>query len=82
MFWPQKASRVILFGSDKPKIRENRETPLFAIDVNAFRTTNFRSRSAMRGAEFHGNKHCDGPTRIRGIEVSIHCFVFVSLFLF
>ena len=37
------------------------------IDVNAFRTTNFRSQFAMRGAEIHGNTHRDGATRILSI---------------
>ena len=35
-------------------------TPFSAIGANAFRTTNCRSRSAMRGDEFHGNTRRDG----------------------
>ena len=34
--------------------------PSAPIHVNAFSTTNFRSQSAMRGAEFHGNTCRDG----------------------
>ena len=37
-----------------------RGNPFSPIDVNTFCTTNFRSRSAMRGAEFHGNTRRDG----------------------
>ena len=48
-----------------------RGKPLFAIGANAFRTTNFRSRSAMRGAEFHGNSGRDGTTRILSIPEMI-----------
>ena len=35
------------------------ENHLIPIGTNAFRTTNFRSRFAMRGAEIHGNTHRD-----------------------
>ena len=42
--------------------------PSAAIDVNAFRTTNFRSQSAMRGAEFHGNSRPDSTTHILSID--------------
>ena len=34
--------------------KEGQRNPSAPVD-NAFRPTNFRSRSAMRGAEFHGN---------------------------
>ena len=37
-----------------------RGNPFSAIGANAFRTTNSQSRSAMRGAEFHGNTRRDG----------------------
>ena len=37
------------------------------IDVNAFRTTNFWSRSAMRSVKFHGNSRCDSTTHILSI---------------
>ena len=42
--------------------------PSAPIDVNAFRTTNFRSRSAMHDAEFHGNSRRDSTTRILSID--------------
>ena len=44
-----------------------RGNPFSPIDVKAFHTTNFRSRSAMHGAEFHGNTRREGATRIRSI---------------
>ena len=47
--------------------KEGPRNPSAPIGFNAFRTTNFRSSSAMRGAEFHGNSRCDGLTRIPSI---------------
>ena len=37
------------------------------IDVNTFRTTNFRSSSAMCVAEFHRNSHRDSTIHILSI---------------
>ena len=54
-------------------IRENKGgpgNPSAPIDFNAFRTTNVRSSTAMRGAEFHRNTGSDGPTRIPSIKPS------------
>ena len=39
------------------------------IDINAVHTTNFRSTSAMRGAEFHGNTRC----RMSGVPSGREC---------
>ena len=44
---------------------------LSAIGVNAFRTTNFRSRYAMRGAKFHGNTCRDTTTSILSIPADV-----------
>ena len=67
MFWPQKdrrGNKFVLRSTEKSGGRGN----LFsAIGVNAFRTTNFQSQFAMRGAEIHGNNCRDGKTRIRSI---------------
>ena len=57
---------LLLRSTEKSGGRGN---PFSAIGVNAYRTTNFRSRFAMRGAEIHGNMRRDGTTRI----LSIHC---------
>ena len=56
---------MFLFRSTESS--KGRGNPLFAIGANAFRTTNFQSRSAMRGAEFHENSGRDGTTRILSI---------------
>ena len=42
------------------EITGGRGNPFSAIGANAFRTTNCRSRSAMRVAEFPGNTRRDG----------------------
>ena len=44
-----------------------RNNPFSAIGLNAFRTTNFQSSSAMRAAELHWNTRRDGPTHILSI---------------
>ena len=68
MFWSQKGGRgdfILLRFTENTGGPRNHSPP---IEVNAFRTTNFRSRFAMRGAEIHGNTRRDGPTRILGIR--------------
>ena len=68
MFWSQKVCRgdnILLEFTEKTGGLGN---PSATIHANAFRTTNFRSRSAMRGAEIHGNNRRDGATRIPSIE--------------
>ena len=67
MFWSQNVCRG---GNILLKCTEKTGGPgnvTAAIPINAFRTTNFRSRSAMRGADFHGYSGRDGPTRILSI---------------
>ena len=44
----------------RAEITGGRGNPFSAIGANAFRTTNCRSRSAMRGVEFHSNTRRDG----------------------
>ena len=73
MYCPQnvKNSNYILL-----RIPENKGgpgNPSTPIDVNAFRTTNFQSRFALRGAEFHGNNHRDSTTRIPSIAGTSTC---------
>ena len=63
----KKSVGVTIFCLELPKIRENGENPYFAIGANAFCATNFRSRSAMRGAEIHGNMRRDITTCILSI---------------
>ena len=46
---------VIHFSSEITTNKGGPRNPSAPIDVNVFRTTNFRSRFAMRCAEFHGN---------------------------
>ena len=68
MFWSQnvrKDDNILLRFTDNTLGPGNPSTP---IDVNMFRTTNFWSRSAMRGAEFHGNTRRDSTTRILSIR--------------
>ena len=67
MFRPQKVSRGETFLVRFTENTGGLGNSSASIDVNAFHTTNFRSQSAMRGAENHGNTHCDGPTRIHNI---------------
>ena len=68
MFRSQKYGRGDAFWLRIPDDKGGPGNPSAPIDVNAFRTTNFRSRSAMRGAEFHGNTRRDSTTRIPSID--------------
>ena len=68
---PQNVSRGGYFLVRCTENSGEQGNPLFAIGTNAFRTTNFRSWSAMRGAEFHGNTRRDVPTRIRSIPTGV-----------
>ena len=68
MFWSQKYGRGDDFWLRIPDDKGGPGNPSAPIDVNAFRTTNFRSRSAVRGAEFHGNTRRDSTTRIPSIQ--------------
>ena len=76
MFWSQKYSRGHHFFIRSLENSGGRGNPLFATGANAFRTTNFRSRFAMRGAEIHGNTRRDSATRIPSIE---HCIVTIKM---
>ena len=62
MYWPQKFSRGSHFWLRSTENAGGWGNPFFAIGFNAKSATNFRSSSAMRGAEFHGNTRRDGPT--------------------
>ena len=63
MFWPQKDRRGDNFLLRSTEKSGGRGNPFSAIGVDAFRTSNFRSRFAMRGAEIHGNMRRDSTTR-------------------
>ena len=65
MYWPQKVGRGVYFLLRCTKNMGGRGNPFSAIGANAFRTTNSQSRSAMRGAEFHGNSRRDGQPAYR-----------------
>ena len=69
LYGPQKITIDNYFLLSIPKEEGGPENPSIPIGVNAFRTTNFRSSSAMRGTKFHGNTYRDGPTRILIIEM-------------
>ena len=58
-----KTVRGILFFITSTKNSGDRGYPLSTIGINAKSVTNFRSRLAMHGAEFHGNTCRDGTTR-------------------
>ena len=60
MYWHQKVGRGGYFLLRCTKNVGGRGNPFSAIGANAFRTTNSQSRSAMRGAEFHGNTRREG----------------------
>ena len=67
MLWSQKVCRG---NTNMLRFTENKGGPgnsSAPIVVNAFHTTNFRSRFAMRCAENHGNTCRDGPTHIPSI---------------
>ena len=70
MFWSQKVCRSDDFLLRSTENSGGRGNPLFATGANAFRTTNFLSRLAMRGAEFHGNTGHDSTTCILSIDPS------------
>ena len=67
MFRSQKVCRGDNILLRFPENKGGPGNPSAPIDVNAFHTTNIRSSSAMRGAEFHGNTRRDSTTRIRSI---------------
>ena len=67
MYGPQKVSVGNKYLLRIPDDKGGPGNPSAPIDVNAFHTTNFRSRFAMRGAEFHGNSRRDSTTRIPSI---------------
>ena len=67
VYWSQQYSRGHRFFVRSTENSGGRGNPLLSTGANAFRTTNFRSRFAMRGAETHGNTRRDGPTRIPSI---------------
>ena len=74
-FWPQNISirgYFLLRILDDKGGPGNSSTP---IDVSSYPTTNFRSQSAMRSAEFHGNTPQDSPTRILIIVDAILCIL-------
>ena len=66
-FWSQKVCRGDTIMSRFTENTGRPGNPSAPIHVNAFRTTNFRSSSAMRGAEFQRNMHRDSITRILSI---------------
>ena len=72
VYWSQKVSLGNYFFLRLPDDKGRPGNPSAPIDVNAFCTTNFRSRFAMLGAENHGNTRRDGPTRILCITVDVH----------
>ena len=81
MYCPQnvKNGNYILLGI--PENKGGPGNPSIPIDVNAFRTTNFQSRFALRGAEFHGNNHRDSTTRIPSIgRLYRHGVLFLQYF--
>ena len=61
------------------EITGGRGNPFSAIGANAFRTTNRRSQSTMRGTEFHGNTGRDGqpayPVYLHTHSFGIQCRV-------
>ena len=67
MFWPQKDRRGDNFSLRSTEKSGGQGNPFAAIGFNAFRTTNFRSHFAMRGAEFHGDSGRDSTIRIPSI---------------
>ena len=68
-FWSQNDIIGNYFMLRSTNHKEGPRNPSAPILVNAFRTTNFRSSSAMHGAEIHGNTRRDCPTRILGMRV-------------
>ena len=70
MFSSQKYRRGNYFSIRSTENSGGRGNPFSTIGINAFRTTNFRSSSAMRVAEFHGNTGRDSTTRILSIVAS------------
>ena len=67
MFWPQDVRIGSYFMLRIPDHKGGPGNPSAPIGFNGKSATNFRSRSAMRGAEFHGNSGRDGTTRILSI---------------
>ena len=68
MYWPYNFSRGSNFLLRSTENAGDRKNHFSDIGVNAKSATNFRSSSAMRGAEFHENTRRDGPTRISSIR--------------
>ena len=73
MFRPQNVNVGSYFLQRIPDDKGGPGNPSASIDVNAFRTTNFRFSPAMRGSEFQGNTCRDSTTRILSIEPTGKC---------
>ena len=67
MYWPQNVSRDYNLLIRSIIHEGGPGNPFAPIGFNGKSATNFRSSSAMRGAEFHGNSGRDGTTRILSI---------------
>ena len=59
MYGPQKVDTGDDFLLRLTKNTGGQRNPFSTIGFNGESTTNLRSSSAMRGAEFHGNSGCD-----------------------
>ena len=67
MYGPQKVTIGSYFVLRIPSDKGGPGNPSAPIGINAFRTTKFRSLSAMRGTEFHWDTRRDTTTRILSI---------------
>ena len=83
MFWPQKVCRNDHFLLRIPDDKGGLRNPSAPIGFNEKSATNFRSLSAMRGAEIHGNNRRDGTTRILrlGAKVTPGCHGYMKVFV-
>ena len=82
MFWPKNVNVGSYFLQRIPDDKGGPRNPSAPIDVNAFRTTNFRSSSAMRIAEFPWVTLRDTTTRILSINKTLQTRKTIVLFIF
>ena len=76
MYWSQKDGSGDTFLIRSTENSVDPGNPFFATGANAFCTTNFRSRFAMRDAETHGNMRRDSTTLILRIALHIYKTIF------
>ena len=65
-----------------PNYKGGLENPSAPIGFNAFCATNFWSRLAMRGAEFHWNTRREANVHPQFMHMYIYLYVFIYIYIY